>query len=89
MPEPFFNSNFYHNEIYRTKVKELQAYFCPFGNLQAAHMTGGGFYFEIIDDNRQSYGADNFETMDPVYCVLDHILQMAEMKYRRSPAMIS
>ena len=33
--------------------------------------------FDIIEDDRQSYGADLYDKMDPVYCVLDHILQMA------------
>ena len=33
--------------------------------------------FEVIEEFRESCGYDSFESLDPVYCVLDHILQMA------------
>ncbi len=33
--------------------------------------------FEAIEYDKESWGLDDFCKMDPVYCVLDHILQMA------------
>jgi len=33
--------------------------------------------FEAIESDKESWGLDDFSKMDPVYCVLDHILQMA------------
>ena len=33
--------------------------------------------FDVIDDFRESVGSESYEKIDPVYCVLDHILQMA------------
>ncbi len=33
--------------------------------------------FDIIEDDRESRGRDDFSYIDPVYCILDHILRMA------------
>jgi len=33
--------------------------------------------FEIIDDFRESVGQESFEGIDPVYCVMEHVLQNA------------
>jgi hypothetical protein len=69
----------------RNTVSELQVQFSPFGylDLQAVCEIGNelelheGELFEIIDDARESFGYDNWEGLEPVYCVLDHVLQMA------------
>ena len=33
--------------------------------------------FETIESDKESWGRDDFSYIDPVYCILDHILQMA------------
>lgn len=67
------------------EVRELQQHFCPFGylDLQQACKIWDQVWlyesdlFEIIDDFRESCGFWDFEKLDPVYCILEHILQMA------------
>jgi len=67
------------------EVRELESYFCPYGHLdlQAACKIWEQVelceqdLFEVIEEFRESCGYDSFESLDPVYCVLDHILQMA------------
>jgi len=33
--------------------------------------------FEIIEEFRESVGYTDYESIDPVYCILDHVLQMS------------
>ncbi len=62
---------------------ELAWYFCPFGylDLKAACAIGDGVWifeqglFDIIDDFRENIGLEGFSDIDPVYCILEHILQ--------------
>ncbi|MGL1955838.1 MAG: hypothetical protein OCD00_00785 [Colwellia sp.] len=69
----------------RNTVSELQVQFSPFGylDLQAVCEIGDelelheGELFKIIDDDRESIGYQTWGNFDPVYCVLEHILQMA------------
>jgi len=69
----------------KNEVQELQIHFSPFGylDLQVACEIGDhvdlreGELFEIIDDFRENCGMDNYGDVDPVYVILDHILQMA------------
>ena len=69
----------------KNEVQELQIYFSPFGylDLQRACQIWDELWlyerslFEIINEYRESCGYDNYESIDPVYCVLEHILQMA------------
>lgn len=66
-------------------VRELQLYFCPFGYLdvKAACEIGDCVWlcerdiFEIINDYRESCGYLNYNHIDPIASVLEHILQMA------------
>ncbi|MCG7549029.1 MULTISPECIES: hypothetical protein [unclassified Pseudoalteromonas] len=66
-------------------MSELQGYFCPFGSLdiRAICKIGDdldmheGELFEIIDDFRESIGSESWDNIDPVYCVLDYVLQEA------------
>lgn len=66
-------------------ANELATYFCPFGylDLQAACEIGDAIWmyedgiFEVIDDFKESIGSENCTQIDPVYCVLEHILQNA------------
>ena len=69
----------------RNDVQELQIQFSPFGylDLQKACEIGDHVdlkeadIFEIIDEFKVSCGLEGYEEIDPVYTVLDHILQMA------------
>ena len=75
-------------EVAREQVEELQGYFCPFGFLdlkaaiehgQAVSLSPSDIY-DLIDEARECMGFTqfaSFDNMDPVYCILDHILQMA------------
>lgn len=64
-------------------VLELQSYFCPLGflDVQAACKIGQALWlsirelFEIIDNDRESLGYASYEQIDPVACVLEHVLQ--------------
>ena len=66
-------------------TRELQSYFCPFGYLdvQAACKIGEALslseadLFEIIDNDRESLGYDNYELIDPVASILEHVLQQS------------
>ncbi len=66
-------------------VQELQMNFCPWGYFDmktVCHIWEKIWLyehelFEIIDDFRQSCGDWDYTNVDPVYSVLDHILQMA------------
>lgn len=69
----------------KNDVRELQLHFSPFGylDLQKACLVGDELdlsesdIFEIIDEFRESCGYELYDKIDPVYCVLDHILQVA------------
>lgn len=69
----------------RNTVSELQVQFSPFGYLDLQAVCEiweevelhEGELFEIIDDARESIGYQNWDNFDPVYCVLDHVLQIA------------
>ena len=69
----------------KNEVQELQLYFSPFGylDLQRACEIGDqlelreGDIFELIDDFKENCGMENYKNIDPVYIVLEHILQMA------------
>jgi len=66
-------------------IRELQFHFCPFGYLdvQATCNIWNEIWlheyelFEIIDDARENLGCSDFDNIDPVASVLEHILQMA------------
>ncbi len=66
-------------------VDRLSSCFCPFGylDLKTACSIGDEIWmietdiFEIIDDFRESIWLGGFNDIDPVYCVLDYVLQMA------------
>ena len=66
----------------------LKSGFCPFGSLdiRAICKIGDdldmheGELFEIIDDFRESIGSESWDDIDPVYCVLDYVLQEARNK---------
>lgn len=72
----------------RNTVEELQGCFSPFGylDLQAICQIGEALelheyeLFAIIDDFRESIGYQSWEGIDPVYCVLDYVLQMVRNK---------
>lgn len=69
----------------KNEEQELQLYFSPFGylDLQTACKIGDLVelrerdVFEMIDEYKNSCGLESYENIDPVYAVLDHILQMA------------
>ncbi len=64
-------------------AEELATHFCPIGyrDLQAACAIGDAVWlfepqlFLIIDDFKDSIGLESFDDIDPVYCILEHILQ--------------
>ena len=66
-------------------IHELQMLFCPFGflDMQAAcHIWEAVWLykrelFEIIDNFKESCGECGYTNSDPVYSVLEYILQMA------------
>ncbi len=72
----------------KNEVNELQLHFCPFGylDIQRACEIWDELWlyerelFEIIDDYRESCWYSCFDNIDPVYCVLEHALQMARNK---------
>lgn len=72
----------------KNSVSELQSYFCPFGysDVKAICEIGEEVelheegLFEIIDNSRESFGAQNWDNFDPVYSVLDHVMQTARSK---------
>lgn len=69
----------------KNEVKELQTYFSPFGylDLKAACEIGDqvdlyeGELFDIIDNFRELCGMSLYDKIDPVYVILDYILEMA------------
>lgn len=69
----------------KNEAQELASSFCPFGylDLQAACAIWDAIelresdLFEIIDNERESFGLEGFDKLDPVAAVLEHILQMA------------
>jgi len=78
-------------EVTEQQVEELQGLFCPFGilDLKAAIEHGQKVnltpldIFDLINEARECVGFkqfEAFENVDPVYCVLEHILQMAKNK---------
>lgn len=64
-------------------AEALATHFCPFGylDLKAACAIGDTVWlfeyqiFEIIDDFRECIGLEGFDDINPVYCILEHILQ--------------
>lgn len=69
----------------KNDVHELQFYFCPFGylDMQAAYQIwvqvgiNDRAIFDIIDDFRESVWEETFNNIDPVWCVLEHVLEQA------------
>ena len=69
----------------KNDTHELQMYFCPFGYLDmqaACHIWEAVWLYErelyeIIDDFKESCGECCYSSIDPVYSVLEYILQMA------------
>lgn len=74
--------------FYLNTTSELQRYFCPFGylDLERACAIGNIIWyseyqlFEVIDNFKEDLGFKDYENIDPVYCILEHILQMARNK---------
>lgn len=72
----------------KNSVSELQSYFCPFGysDIQAVCEIWDetelkeSKLFDIIDDSRKSMDYLNWDGFDPVYSVLDHVMQTARNK---------
>jgi hypothetical protein len=72
----------------RNDTRELQLHFCPFGflDIRAACAIWNEIWlyeyelFEIIDDARENLGCSDFDNIDPVASVLEHILQIARNK---------
>ncbi len=75
-------------EVTKAQVEELQGYFSPYWYLDLKtaieHGQEVGLFpsdiYDLINDARECMGFKQFEAfdeMDPVYYVLDHILQMA------------
>lgn len=72
----------------RNTVSELQGYFCPFGylDIRAVCKIGDDLdmseneLFDIINDFRESIGSESWDSIDPVYWVLDHVMQEARSK---------
>ena len=70
------------------EVSEMQCYFCPFGYLDIRQVCAiwdqvglnESELVDIIDEFKESCGLSGYDGIDPVYCVLDHILQMARWK---------
>jgi len=72
----------------KNSVSELQSYFCPFGysDIEAACEIWDetdlkeSELFDLIDDAREDMGYKNWDGFDPVYSVLDHVVQTARNK---------
>jgi superfamily II helicase len=66
-------------------IEDFKANFCPFGylDIQRAVTVANEVnidpdeLFNIIEEFKTSCGYDSFDDIDPVYCIYDHILQMA------------
>ena len=64
-------------------INELQIQFCPFGYLDLEVVTeiwqsvqlSSAEVFDIINDSKEEMGYTEFRDIDPVYCILEHILQ--------------
>lgn len=69
----------------KNSVEETMSQFCPFGylDIRAACKIGDEVslreeeIFEIIDNFREELWLDGYGNIDPVYCVLEHVLQQA------------
>ncbi len=74
--------------VMKNEVEELQISCCPFGYFDLKRACEiwdevrlyESDLFEIIEEFKDSCGYSEFDKIDPVYCVLDHILQMARNK---------
>ena len=77
-----------NSSIMEKSVNELRGYFCPFGYLDVQAVCkiwnelklNEWELFDIIDDTRESFGYEDFKSIDPVACILDHALQMSRNK---------
>ena len=66
-------------------MSKLQECFCPFGYLdvRAICKIGNALdmredeLFDVIDDFRENINYEGWDGIDPVYCVLDYVLQEA------------
>lgn len=72
----------------RNTVSELQGYFCPFGYLDMQAICKiwdevdlrEDELFDIIDNSREDMGYSSWDNFDPVYSVLEHVVQSARNK---------
>lgn len=70
------------------RVNELQTYFCPFGysDLKSVCEIGDAVgmrereLFDLLEEERDNLWYENWEWFDPVYSVLDYVLQTARNK---------